>query len=248
MIAELLGEITTLVASPCVAGYAVSGASILVSGGDDGSPHMREMENYIRGAGQKMYVMRSCWKFPPPARKHDKQSLGFWKDAFVIAIVGNRLDDEMDAEFLRTMQEIVRRERRCQFMLIGNCHRNFATYSLEGKVKNLGYQEDLTGVLMAADLFLNPVRAGGGGSAVRAISVDVPVVTLPGGDVAMNVGAAFFCDSLEEMPELVCRYCNDGDFYQRQVEACRRCWQRYASVNQPEEYRKVISFAAECSR
>ena len=247
MIAELLGRITTLVASPCAAGYAVSGASILVSGGHDGSPRIGEMESYIRRAGQRMHVVQSCWKFPAPAQKRDKQSLGFEKDDFVIAIVGNRLDDEMDGEFMRVMQEIAGREGRCHFMVIGSCHRDFAAYSLEGRVKNLGYQEDLTGVMMAADLFLNPVRAGGGGSAVRAVSVDVPVVTLPGCDVAMNVGEAFFCNSLEEVPDLVWRYCNDGEFYRSQVEVCRRCWGKYASVNQAEEYQKVIDFAAECS-
>lgn len=247
MIAELLGEIVTMAASPCAAGYAVSGAPVLVSGGDDGSQYICEMKKYISGGEQNTYTMQSCWEFAPPAQKHEKSSLGFREDAFVIAIVGNRLDDEMDAAFIRTMQEIVEREERCKFMIIGNCRRDFSGSLLEGKVRNLGYQEDLTGVLEAADVFLNPVRAGGGGSAVRAVSVDVPVITLPGCDVAMNVGDAFWCSSLEEVPDLVWRYCNDQDFYRRQVEECRKCWGKFASVNQPEEYRKVIAFAAECA-
>lgn len=247
MIGELLGEITTMVAQGCTMGCAVSGAPVLISGGDDGSTYIEEMKECIRGNGQEIYTMQGCWEFAPPAQEHEKSSLGFEEDAFVIAIVGNRLDEEMDAPFIRTMQDIVRKDGRCRFMIIGSCHRDFSACSLEGKVKNLGYQEDLTGVLASADLFLNPVRAGGGGSAVRAVSVDVPVITLPGCDVAMNVGDAFLCDSLEDVPDLVWRYSNDEEFYRRQVEACRKCWGRYASVNQPGEYRKVIAFAAKGS-
>jgi len=248
MIAELLGEIVTLVASPCTAGYAVSGAHVMVSGGDDGSSYIGEMREYIIRNGQGAYTMQSCWEFAPPAQKYGKSSLGFREDAFIIAIVGNRLDDEMDAAFIQIMQEIVEREERCEFMIIGKCRRDFSGSLLEGKVRNLGYQEDLTGVLEAADLFLNPVRAGGGGSAVRAVSVDVPVITLPGCDVAMNVGDAFVCGSLDEVPDLVWRYCNDRKYYQSQVEECRRCWGKYASVNQPEEYQKVIDFATKGGR
>ncbi len=243
MAAELLGDITAMVAQVCAMGCAVSGAPILLSGGDDGSSYIQEMKECIRNNGQKIYTMQSCWDFPPPAGKHDKSSLGFEEDAFVIAIVGNRLDEEMDAPFMHAMMEIGEREGRCQFMMIGSCHRDFSSTVLAGRVKNLGYQEDLTGVLEAADLFLNPVRAGGGGSAVRAISVGVPVITLPGCDVAVNVGDDFICDSLEEVPDLVLRYCRDLEFYQSQVGACRRCWERYASVNQTEEYQKVIDFA-----
>lgn len=243
MVAELLGEITTMVAQSCSMGCAVSQAPILLSGGDDGSAYIEEMKDCIGKSGQKIYTMQVCWEFPPAMKQHGKSSLGFEEDAFVVAIVGNRLDDELDAPFVRIMMEIAEREGRCRFMIIGSCHRDFSASSLGGKVRNLGYQEDLTGVLAAADVFLNPVRTGGGGSAVRAISVDVPVITLPGCDVAMNVGEAFFCDSLEEMPDLVCRYCNDADFYWSQVEECRKCWEKYASVNQPEEYRKVIAFA-----
>ncbi len=247
MIAELLGDITTMIAQACARGCAVSRAPMLLSGGDDGSSYIEEMKECIARNGQRIYTMLPCWEFPPPAGKHDKPSLGFEEDAFVIAIVGNRLDDEMDAEFIGVMREIARREGRCRFMVIGSCHRDFSSSSLAGKVKNLGYQEDLTGVLEAADLFLNPVRAGGGGSAVRAVSVGVPVITLPGCDVAVNVGDAFVCDSLGEVPDLVERYCHDRAFYQSQVEACGKCWEGYASVNQVKEYQKVIDFAAECS-
>lgn len=240
---DLLGKITSLVSMPCSKGYSVSEAPVLIpADGDAGVDPAGEEQAVIRQRGQKVYVMQGSWRIDPPREKHQRISYGFQDEDFVIAIVGNRLETEMDEDFIRTMEEIVERESRCQFMIVGKYQRKFSQETLQGRVKNLGYQDDLAGMLGMADLFLNPVRAGGGVSAVIALSVGVPVVTLPGGDVAFNVGEAFVCDSLEEVPALVRRYSSEAAFYHDQAAECERCYNKLISVSPAQECRKLIHY------
>lgn len=48
---------------------------------------------------------------------------------------------------------------------------------------------------------------------VMALVKGKPVVTVPYGDAAVNVGEDFWTESYETMPDLIRRYKNDADFY-----------------------------------
>ncbi|MBO5483682.1 MAG: hypothetical protein J5979_00550 [Lachnospiraceae bacterium] len=238
VIADVLSESFTLAAMPCTDGYAVSDAPVLISYMKNGS-QISEMEQVIQEKGQKTIDISLTAQFVKYDKVYSPEEFGIPKDSFIIAIVGNRLDTEINHQFIRIMEEIALNEERVYFVTIGKCSIPWKSEILNGRVVNLGYHEDLVNVLMATHLFLNPERAGGGGGAYCAIIAEVPVVTLPGCDIA-NVGEAFVCDCLEEYPGLVSRYCHDEDFYQRQVEACRNQYDRLFCVDHAEECKKVI--------
>ena len=89
-----------------------------------------------------------------------------------------------------------------------------------------------------AQLFLNPVRQGGGAGADVAVRNKIPVVTLPNCDVASIAGESFCCEKLREFPEIVSRYCHNQKFYDKQKMECEKVY---------EEYDKK-DFATECKR
>ena len=57
---------------------------------------------------------------------------------------------------------------------------------------------------------------------MEAVSLGIPVVTTPYGDVAANVGKEFWVESYEEMPELILRYKDDLGFYQKMSDKARK--------------------------
>jgi glycosyltransferase involved in cell wall biosynthesis len=83
----------------------------------------------------------------------------------------------------------------------------------------------LTDVIAVTDLFVNPPRQGGGGGALRALAVGVPVVTYPDCDVSNITGKDFCCHDMSEMQEQMQRYMEDKSFYIAQQQKAREVYQ-----------------------
>lgn len=234
---NVFSRMTTLVASTCVRGYAVSEAQILVSIARDGSRELAEMKKYAEKQDQKM-VDISFTLGDIDAQSVDI-SFCFPENKFLIAIVGNRLEREIDDHFKGIMRDILERNPDAHFMIIGKYSGEFGE-DLKEHVTKCGYQKHLLVYLKKSDIFLNPVRYGGGWSAAMALSVKTPVVTLPDCDVAANCGEAFICRTEEEIPELVWRYAHDEVFRQRQESECERRYRDQFDVDMEAEYQKVL--------
>ncbi|MCD7824799.1 MAG: hypothetical protein LUH14_02360 [Clostridiaceae bacterium] len=238
---DLLREMTTVLSMPCTSGYAVSDAQLLVGYLiNDTVPEVPEMRSYLEGHGQKWYDIRFAIKLQSGGKVYQPEDFGFAKEDFIIAVVGNRLDNEIDSNFRRLMEEIAKQEERVRYLLIGACSLDFEEGILKGRVNQYGFCQDLVDVLKGTDLFLNPKRQGGGGGAARAIAADVPVISLPDCDVAECVGSAFLCESYGQIPELVSRYCRDGSFYRTQQEECAKAYAKRQGIDNTEEFRSLI--------
>lgn len=244
VINDLLGEITTLVASSCVNNYAVSEAELLVCFAKGSKGEIGEAEAYIRAGRQRIVDVAVSFLFSHG--REDKEPLPLFagerellRRKWLIAIVGNRLEEEIDVPFQKVMREIIHREDSCHFLIIGNYSPKLDE-ELERHVTRLGYREDLLSVLERTDLFLNPFRSGGGWSALMALSAGCPVITLPDGDAAANVGEAFVCESREEIPALVGRYIHDAQFLESQKAICRKRQAALYAQDSSAEYRKVL--------
>lgn len=153
-----------------------------------------------------------------------RNEIGIPEDAFAIAVVGGRLDEEVTDEFLCMLE-------RCDteqiFVgLLGKCEQLSEKLSghetLKDKVKYLGFCDDILSRIEHFDLYVNPIRRGGGTSAVEAMSKGIPVVTVNYGDVAGVVGKAFQCESYEEMAALIDRYREDKHFYEKQSQLAKQ--------------------------
>ena len=215
---DSLRQLTTVLSMPCADGYSVSEAPVLVSYMQSDSPYVKESVDYAQQSKQKLLNINLAMEFKEEGKNYQKEDFGIPKDAFAISIVGNRLDAEVSEEFEQMLEEVAKHIDRIYFVMIGKCEEKFFKNIEKDRVKYLGWRTDLVDVIKMTDLFVNPPRKGGGGGGVRAISVGVPVVTLPYCDVANLVGEAFHCEDLSEMQKLIYQYETDAAFYKSQQE------------------------------
>jgi len=115
-----------------------------------------------------------------------RTDFGISNDAFVFAIIGMRLDKEIDAAFLKLMSEISK-NKNAHFLFAGVFETFDAVFSsypqLQIKTSFLGMQPDIMAVYNLANAYLNPIRKGGGSSAAQAMQAGLPILSLPTGDV-----------------------------------------------------------------
>lgn len=144
---------------------------------------------------------------------------GISDGAFVMAIVGGRLDNEMDEQFMSFLNDTIR--DNMLVIIIGGCktlESKLLKYPrLKNYILNFGFCGDVLSRLELCDLYINPTRKGGGTSAVEAMFKGKPVVTVNYGDVAGIVGERFSCENYAEMRKLIERYYEDKEFYDMQA-------------------------------
>lgn len=152
----------------------------------------------------------------PQEQKITRADLGLPQDAFVMAVVGMRLDLEVTDEFLQAAEEALTDGMRLVFFGKFDHYREKIKQfpALEKQSESFGPCEDVLSRLEVCDLYLNPDRRGGGTSCVEALLKGVPVVTTDFGDVAVNAGKAFCVKDYEEMKLQIRRYYEDAAFYQ----------------------------------
>ncbi len=162
----------------------------------------------------------------PQEQKLNREELSIPSDRFVAVVVGGRLDEEVSGEFLDMLERIM--ERKEMFVLfLGKFDRGYEKIRQTrlNLYRNSGYPgmvEDILAHMEVCDLYLNPVRRGGGTSAVEAMFKGVPVLTTRHGDVYVNASEEFAVADYDEMEELALKYMEDSAFYDRQSEKARR--------------------------
>ena len=142
-----------------------------------------------------------------------RESLGIDEEAFAIAVVGGRLTDELTDELLTMFERCITRlpeEREIVIGVIGSCtdldEKLQRHKSLLGKVVYTGFVQDILAVIEHFDLYVNPIRRGGGTSVIEAMYKKIPAVTVNYGDVAEIVGNQFCCRDYDEMASVINEY------------------------------------------
>lgn len=152
-----------------------------------------------------------------------REELGIPKDKFVLVSVGSRLNEEIDSAFADMLNKIESDDICVVFIGPFSRYEEFCRDNpkLKDKLISLGRRNDVLACLEVCDLYVNPYRKGGGTSGVEALYKGVPVLTVDYGDVAVNAGEDFTIGSYDEMPELIMKYKNDGDFYKEQSDKAK---------------------------
>ena len=178
--------------------------------------------------------------FKPQTHKYTRKDLGLPEDKFIVAIVGGRLDWEIDDTcmkmLLRLMEEGIYIVFMGQFMKFDMYAKKNAILQKQGIY--LGFQEDVLAVNECCDLYLNPKRIGGGTSVAEALYKGLPVVTMDYGDGGLGAGKEFHVSDYEEMYELVLKYANDKEFYKLMSEKAKERAQRL--MDSKKEFVKII--------
>lgn len=233
-IVEKVRDFTTLVSMPVSIECPISEAQILIR--LDKCENELE-EEYKENIGKKQVQLFMEERFPVVVEEGNsayiRSELGLSEEKFLIAIVGNRLDLEIDLEFVLLIKKILKEVSNVQFAIIGETkafNEYFKEEEFEERIKYLGFCNDLQGVYKVIDLYLNPRRNGGGFSSAMALMAGVPVITLPKCDVAYNCGKEFIVQNYEEMIEAVYKCVNEKEFYIQKKE----CAKKYREKNSRE--------------
>jgi Glycosyl transferases group 1 len=140
------------------------------------------INNYSGGA--------PCTSAPeePVVAKCSKAEAGFSEDQVVMVSVGNRLSVDMTDEFLAGMLQLLVYDKNLVWMIVGGCEPAIVDtliQALGNQIIHIPYEPELQTLLTLTDIFVNPFRKGGGGSALTAMRAGSIVLTRTDfGDVA----------------------------------------------------------------
>lgn len=234
-VVDLVKKFTTLVSMGMSIACPISEGAILIR--LDKADEESERE-YAEAIGENQLQLFMEEKFPVivehSQNSHTRTELSLPEEKFLIAVVGNRLDTEIDNEFVQVMRAIVEKVPNAAFAIIGEVHqikKYFEDEVFHERIYYLGYCKDLTGTYEILDLYINPKRKGGGFSSAMALIAKLPVVTLPDCDVAYNCGEEFVVRDYEEMIDTVCLYAENKNFYAEK----KKCAQAYKEKNTDEK-------------
>lgn len=241
-IADVTRFITTTVAMDVSIHLPISDADYLIKLADqpDEEKYITNYQKILsRGATQKY--------FETSGRIYDRIEFGFKNDDFLVAIVGNRLDMEIDKSFIEVLKKIQDDNENIMYLVIGECNilkDKFEQFGIT-HVCFMGERYDLMETYSIIDLYVNPERSGGGYSGLMAATAGVPVVTMPNCDVAYNVGDDFVVNNYNEMIETVNKCIKDKDFYVKKKEMTKKISEKNTKENMYQsicrELKKVIN-------
>ncbi|MCL2216607.1 MAG: glycosyltransferase [Defluviitaleaceae bacterium] len=191
-----------------------------------------DRESVIEGA--------STFNLREQTETYSRKSLGLSEDKFHICIIGNRLDGEVDSDFLNMMSETIK--FGVHYVFVGPAaavEKNVARMDpLVNNCSFLGHQNEVLAVLEVCDLYVNPGRIGGGASVAEAMAKGLPAVTLRYGDVYVSAGEDFGVDTYDEMVNLISLYAQDKAFYSEMSEKAKARAEEMLDTN--KAFSKII--------
>lgn len=176
----------------------------------------------------------------PQTNVISRKELGIDENQFALAVVGGRLTDEMTDEFMNMLEECVTDDMVVG--VIGRCQdyddKRKRHPLLEGHMIYLGFVKDILSVVEHFDLYVNPIRRGGGTSAIEAMSKGLPVVSVDYGDVAGIVGSDFTCKDYAEMKICIEKYKNDSALYHEKSQLALKLAKEY--MDSKKEFSNIM--------
>ncbi len=135
-------------------------------------------------------------------------------DNINIAIVGNRLDIELDIEFFKYLEKAIKIIPNLKFKIIGEQPKlDLISKKLLKNIEFISFISDLENYFIEnIDFYLNPKRFGGGQSSIISIKANIPVITLAYGDVYSAIQKKYFINSFDEIADFIKNYIEDKDF------------------------------------
>jgi len=127
-------------------------------------------------------------------------------------IIGHRLDLELDNNFWKGINLLVEKIPNIKLYFIGGLSNENIPKKLIKYIELIGYQKDLSSFIQNMHFYINPERKGGGQSAIVAIKLGIPVITLPDGDVFSNIDKLYHINSLLEIKIFIDNYVNNQKF------------------------------------
>lgn len=190
---DFLSQMTTSLSMPCINGYSNLSSDYMISYMGQGMKKAKVQEIYLQSHNQKNIHIRlpydkSIQRINKCIRRSD---LEISEEAFVISIMGNRLDIEITEEFIEVMKKIEFINEKIEYIFIGDMNRlkiEVLKSELSSNLHFMGFLEFPQDILSICNVMINPPRTGGGGGARMAIFSNVPCISLKNCDVSSTIG------------------------------------------------------------
>lgn len=160
-----------------------------------------EKMKFIEGLDN--YETEQTFSFEPP-------SLNI-QDEIQVVIVGNRLNLEIDDVFFQHLIKLCKYLPNININIVGEFTQNIPV-ELKNNITLSGFQDSLESFYKDMHFYLNPDRQGGGISAMKAIKVGLPVITLHNNDVSYVLKDKYSIDSLDEIDKFIVNYTSNEQF------------------------------------
>ncbi|TAH65226.1 MAG: glycosyltransferase, partial [Anaerolineaceae bacterium] len=149
---------------------------------------------------------------------YSREDFGLENDSFIGCIVGNRLDSEIDDDFIDLIKNIIT-ETDIHIVFIGTIEDKKRIIDKMSDNKSrlhfLGHQLHAKAIIRLTNIYINPKRKGGGRSCFEALSYGIPVVTPNIGDVYYTCNGTISATNYKEMYSSIIECYSDQDYYKK---------------------------------
>jgi len=149
---------------------------VLVLGDDDFHPPITQEQ-----------VIKSfyCFEIKKSLRTFTRAEYNLNEDDIVCITVGNRLNMEITEDFFVSMFNLMNEHKKIKWLIVGVKWFSFletrvdirTSKTFENSIQFIGYESDLAGLYQICDIYINPLRSGGGTTVVWAASIGLAIVT-----------------------------------------------------------------------
>ena len=147
---------------------------------------------------------------------YTKAQLGIPENKTILAVIGGRLTQEMDAAFIQMLDGVLSEGAVVVIIGVMNRYEEICQNDMIFRENSvyLGMQEDVLAILDCCDIYVNPRRIGGGTSVIEAMYKGLPAVSIEYGDVALGAGKEFCVADYAAMQAQLLRFIKDKAYYQ----------------------------------
>lgn len=149
-------------------------------------------------------------------KRYERFDFGIPEDGWLICSAGNRMQEELDYDFMNMVDNILDKISNSYFLIVGGIENpEILVNGLKNKDKIVfaGQVADGCQVIRLSNVYIQPRRKGGGRAAFEALYYGVPAVVVKYGDAWDVCGKDFEVDAYADMENKIFEYYFDRDYY-----------------------------------
>ena len=217
LLSDLCATFTKTASLPCSNNIPITMSRYLLVGRtleESDQERLYRLEPY-----QQVIETVTNYQLAPCNQQYERSQFGLTEDDFVLGIIGNRLNDELDDKFISVLHQISN-QFPVHFLFIGNLQKNRITDNAPdiNRFHFAGLLSEASQAIRLFDIYCNPMRNGGGRSSFEALAQGVPVITLQYGDVYYTCGKEFSTVDYEHYIKKIGQYITDLEYRKEMKE------------------------------
>ncbi|WP_054859886.1 glycosyltransferase [Gracilibacillus sp. JCM 18860] len=139
-------------------------------------------------------------QLPVPFKNIRRLDLAFDEKDFIMVTAGNRLDGDIDIQFVRIIKKFLKETKSIKWLLVGNAehrvvHKEMQEEIINNQITFITYEDDLQSLLKICDIYVNPFCEGNGRIGRMAMNMRLPIISHnESSDISEIIGEEFTID------------------------------------------------------